>query len=118
MSQVAFSRRTDLVASLHARIQGVTSQIGATESEIRSVQHEQAIRSDERQTRQNNYPHPQSKRGRDGIKACRDSIKGLQRKLSRLFAQRNQLRSEARYQENIVSASQRPLRDKTPMRKL
>ena len=118
MSQVAFASRSDLVASLHTRVQGVTTQIEATESEIRSVQYEQAVRSDARQTRQNNHPHPKSKRGRDGIKMCRDRVKGLRRKLSQLFAQRKQLRGEARYQASIVSAGHGGLRDKTPMRKL
>lgn len=118
MSQVAFARRSDLVASLHARINGVTIQIEATESEIRSVQFEQATRSDAHQTRQHNYPHPQSRRGRDGIKACRDSINGLRRRLSNLHKKRRTLRDEVRYQETIVLASVRPLRDKAPMRKL
>lgn len=118
MSQVAFASRSDLVASLHTRISGVITQIEATESEIRSVQFEQAIRSDARQTRQHNYPHPQSKPGRDGIRECRDRIKGLRRKVSTLHKQRRSLREEARYQENIVSASHRPLRSSEPMRKL
>jgi hypothetical protein len=119
MSHVAFARRQDLVASLHAKVQGATTQIEATESEIRSVQYEQALRSDPAQTRQNNYPHPKSKKGRDMIKACRDRIKGLQRRRSRLFKERDQLRNEVRFQESIVSsATDRPLRDKRPMRKL
>ncbi|RLC12701.1 MAG: hypothetical protein DRI24_17010 [Deltaproteobacteria bacterium] len=117
-SQVTFSNRSDLVAAIHANIDAVTSQISATESEIRSLQHEQAERADGTQTRQRGYPHPQSKAGRDNIRSCRDQISFLNRKRSRLMGNRRSLREDARYQENIVASSNRPVRSAEPMRKL
>lgn len=119
MSQlVAFASRGDLIASLNARIKGLDSQIDAIDSEIRSVQFEQAVRSDHRQTKQAGYPHPKSKKGRDGIKACRDRIKSLTRQRSTVIRDRAKLRTDARYHENIAAAAVRPLRTKEPMRKL
>lgn len=118
MSQVAFARRGDLVRSLHSKVDALTTQIEAAESEIRSVQHEQCVRADQTQTRHAGYAHPHSAAGRKGIKACKDRIKALRSKVSRLVQQRATVRTEARFQESIVEANTRPVRTKTPMRNL
>ena len=117
MTQVCFVSRSDLVRSLHARIQGLTAAIGAAESEIRQAQYEQAIRADLTQTRQNGFPHPHSKQGRDGIRGCRDRLRRLRQSVSDLTAQRSSLRKDVSFEENIINARIRPPRTKTPMRK-
>lgn len=118
MSQIAFSSRSSLVSSLHSRAAVFTSQIQAVESEIRSVQFEQAQRSDEHQTRQNGYSHPKSRGGRQGIKGCRDRINTLSARRTSLLHDLESVQSEARYQETITAAQHRPAYNNTPMRKL
>lgn len=118
MAQIAFARRSDLISSLHTRVTVLSRQIDAVDSEIRSVQHEQALRSDESQTLKSGFPRPRSSAGRKGIKACRDRIKALQKKRNRLVRERTRVRDDARFHENIQAAARRPLNTKSPVRKL
>lgn len=118
MTQVVFASRADRVRSLHGRVDATSTAIEVVESEIRQTQHEQALRSDRSQTLRNGFPHPHSKAGRDGIRACRERLKELKARRSKLVKQRSTLRDEIRHEENILAGNSWRPRTREPMRKL
>jgi small-conductance mechanosensitive channel len=129
---IQFSSRQDKVASLQGRLADLDAQVAAQqermkarESEIRSLQVEQAQRSDRRGHRSFGFPAPQSPAGLAGLHKVeceivghRNTIIDIKGTIRRLERQRRVLLSEIKYEENILAASAPQVRDRRPVPRL
>ncbi len=129
---VLFRSRQDKVASLKDRLAKLDAQIAAQqeriksrESMIRSLQVEQAQRSDKKGHRSFGFPAPKSPAGRNGLHkvACqivdhRNAIIDIKGSIRKLDRQRRVLLAEIQHEENILSAGAPLLRDNRPVPRL